>query len=766
MPSPRNTASAEMPSPIPPPTVGKTVPGVAVLKAVRKYWATAAAVLALIMAGTVFYTLGQKRIFQARATIMFDPNPPRPLGHAVENVVDIGSGSFWHNQEYYETQYYIIRSRGVATEVVRDLGLANDQRFLQNTPPDEEPEAGEPVPVEAAAEAVRARVAVLPIRDSRLARVTFVDADPERARRILSALVNTYVAMNLDRTIESTGSATDWLRGQLDSLKRDLESSEHALHEYKKNNDILSVAFDDKSSMLVDQMRLLNQEVAQAESELGRASARHSQLNSSPGTDPTRIESSVLLASPMLATLRSDYQAAVKEHQSLLGGRRGRLHPEVVEARARVTATKKAVLREIRNIKRAARRDVREVSGHVGGLRGSLEEAKKQAHELNLLEIEYNDLRRTKENTEKLYSLVLERTKESDLTQMMRVNNISVVDEPLTPGAPIQPRVPLNITIGLFLGLLAGIGAAFGRSMLDRSIKVPDDVEAELGLTCLGLLPQMNDAARGPLYGKRRFRQKQSKESSTRELIVHHEPMSSVAEAARSIRTNLMFMSPDKPPEVMLITSSGPMEGKTTVACCIATAMAQAGQRVVLVDCDLRRPRIHRVFKFSNEEGVASALLSERFHDAPLETPVPNLVVVPAGPIPPNPAELLHTKRFARFLDAMREEFDRVIVDSPPVAAVTDPTILSTLADATILVVRAFKTRRELAKHAARALGSVTDNVAGVVLNDVNFDRSEYRYSQYYYYRRDGYASEPEGDGTPRSGVSQDAPPPTPPPPA
>lgn len=758
-----------------PPAGGKssgganTAPAIALWQSLRKHWPTAFAVATLVVAATAFYTLGQKKIYQAEATIMFDPNPPRPLGQAVESVVDIGAGSFWNNQEYYETQYHIIQSRGIALAVVRELGLTDDARFLQNLPPNEEPIPSDDVSAEQAAEALRARIQVQPVRDSRLAKVTFQDADPARAQRILSVVVNTYVNINLERAVESTSSATDWLRGQLDGLKKDLESSEHALHEYKKTNDILSVAFDDKSSMLVDQMRLLNEEVTRAESDLGKASARHTQLRAAPQDDPMRIESSVLLASPMLTSLRAAHQSALREYKSLLEGPKGANHPEVVAARDQVKTAEAAVLREIRNVKKAAQRDVREVAGHVGGLKANLDEAKKQAHELNLLEIEYNNLRRSKENTEKLYSLVLERTKESDLSQMMRVNNVSVVDEPLEPGAPIRPRVPLNIVVGLFMGVVLGVAAAFGRGMLDRTLKVPDDIEQELGLTCIGLLPQFTPASQQSAYyaKKRRRRGRRDEQpSGAPELVVHNEPMSSIAEAARGIRTNLMFMAPDEPHKVLLITSAGPSEGKTTVACCIATAMAQAGQRVALIDCDLRRPRLHRVFKKSSTVGVTTALLNENYDEVAYDTEVPDLTITTAGPIPPNPAELLHTERFKHFLAAMRERYDRVIIDSPPVAAVTDPTVLSTLVDATVLVVRAFKTRKDVAKHAVRALDSVSGTLAGVVLNAVDFNRSEYKYSHYYYYRREGYYSDTDrpsaagGRPSSRTGDGNAAPPP------
>jgi len=232
-----------------------------------------------------------------------------------------------------------------------------------------------------------------------------------------------------------------------------------------------------------------------------------------------------------------------------------------------------------------------------------------------------------------------------------------------------------------------------------------------------------------------------------------------MAEASRAIRTNLLFMAPDHPYKSILVTSAGPSEGKTTVACCIAVAMAQAGQRVCLVDCDLRRPRMHRIFKERSDRGVTTALLDESgLGDNAIATDVPNLSVVPAGPIPPNPAELFHSQRFATFITSLTDRFDRVIIDSPPIVAVTDAAVLSRLCDGVVLVVRAFSTTKDIVRHGSRVLQDVGAKMAGIVLNAVNLNRQEYQY-YYYYYHREGYYSH-TGPGTPGAAPPAEPPPP------
>jgi capsular exopolysaccharide synthesis family protein len=281
---------------------------------------------------------------------------------------------------------------------------------------------------------------------------------------------------------------------------------------------------------------------------------------------------------------------------------------------------------------------------------------------------------------------------------------------------------------------------------LDRSIKTPDDVEEELGLTFLGLLPEIsaNGKEPGRRYGRRRVRQQEIADAVQRtpELMAHYDSGSGLAEASRAIRTNLMFMAPDKPFRRLLVTSAGPSEGKTMVACCVAVAMAQAGQRVLLVDCDLRRPRLHRIFRVNNDVGVTSAMLDHSLiNSSTIRTEVENLDVMSAGPHAPNPAELLQSESFLKLLGALQERYDRVVLDSPPVVPVTDPAVLSKHVDGTLLVIRAFKTTRDLTRQAVRSLRDVNAPMVGAILNAVDLSRREYGYYHYYYYKSEGYRS-------------------------
>lgn len=718
----------------------------ALWNAVRKHWVMIAIVSTAVAFAFAFYTLGQTKIYEAEATLLFDPQPPRPLGNQVQGVVDVG-GEYWNNKEYYKTQIWVIQSQRVASQVVSELGLNKDRAFIENLKPGSSSNGSE-VALNDAAKILRARLSVETVRDSRLAVVRYQDADPSRAQRILTALIDTYAQNNLDDAQAAMNSAAEWLGGQIDSLKGQLESSEMALHDYKKQKNILSVSMDDQSNMLRGEMQQLNGALTSVQTRCQEISARRKELRKINPAEPSNIPSTELLSSPLLQQLRGQYLDAASARQVLLASGKGEEHPQVTAAQAKIDAARNALMAEVQNVQRAIDHEYNVATSEMGGLQGLLEGAKQRALDLNLLEIEYNRLRRSKDNNEKLFGVVTERSKENDLTRMLRINNIRVADRPLLPKRPVSPNVPLNIASGIAVGLALGLAAAIGREQMDRSIKTPDDVERELGLTFLGLLPSVQGADAGPTYGKR-SRRKRSVDPdalpvTAPELIVHERPTSGVAEAARALRTNILFMSPDRQFRTLLVTSAAPSEGKTTVACCIAIAMAQAGRKVALFDCDMRRPRVHRVFGKTNDVGITTALIEPDSIDEIIRpTQIPNLSIVTTGPLPPNPAEILHSEAFHKLLRTLSERFDHVVIDSPPVAPVTDAAILSTRVDATILVVRAFQTSKELARRAVRSLRDVGIRNVGTVLNAVDFERREYGYYQYYYYRREGYAAEP-----------------------
>lgn len=696
------------------------------LAAVRKRWLSGLLVAAAVLLATAFYTLGEIRIYRASATVQIEPSAPRPLGTDVQSVVDVGSSSYWSNMEYYATQHRLLQSHAVAVATVKQLALHRDPRFLQNLPSDqvEEVDGGAAVEMtpEDAASLLLGRLEVAPIKESRLVVVSYEDADPERAKRVLATLVDVFLDRNIEQVVASTDAASQWLRDQVGKLKQELETSELALHDYKKDKRLLSASLDDQSSMLREEMQQLNRALTTVQTRREGLRARYRELAKVDAEDPERVPASELLENPLLNTLRAEYVRTKGDLASAQGLGRGERHPEVAAHRARVDSARHSLLAEIRNVQGAAKSDLDAADREVAALAGLFEQAKQRALDLNLLEIEVRRLERARANNEKLYSVVLERSKESDLTGLLRFNNLAVAEPARVGKIPVRPRVPRRLGFGLVAGLALGFGLMLTRELFDRRVRTAEDLEQAAGAPFFGMLPAARCAyAAGSRYGRGQRGRAPPPEAGPPELLAHRQPAGEMAEAARRIRTNLLFSSPDRPHRRILITSAGPGDGKTMVASTLAISLAQAGRRVVLLDADLRRPRLHHLFEVENQAGISGSLLASAEEGrGAVPSRVPNLSVLPAGPVVATPAELLQSTSFQLMLDALAERYEILVIDSPPLGLVADAAVLAPRVDATLLVARAGKTSRDHVARATRILRDVGARPVGCVLDDVD----------------------------------------------
>jgi capsular exopolysaccharide synthesis family protein len=704
-----------------------------IVRSVRKRPELLIATWLSIVVLSVFWTLGTPKTYRAESMLRMDPTPPRPLGGRVE-VVDQSGGAFWSRREFYQTEARVLRSMRLATSVVRALGLNADPGFLQVSA--SKRGSFKPVAVEAAARVLIGRITVEPVKESSLALVQYEDTDAARCSRVLNALVRTYLSQNLETTSALSASASEWLNGQLANLKVDLEKSEVALKDFREKNDILSVSLEDSHNITASQLEQIAKDLLALEARRSELQARSNELAKYDPNDPMGAGASELLQSAVLNEMRGTFVQQSQHLEELLASY-GDENPKVLSARAGLKRLEASIRHEATNIRDAAAGDLRRVNSQISELKAKDATIRKEAHELQALEIPYNQLVRTKTQNEKLYGLVLERARETDLTRMVNINNIRVIDEALEPPSPFKPNPPVNIGGGVLVGLMLGLGVTLVRDLLDRTIKTPADVEERLGLACLGLVPEI--PRRQERSRSRRNKRSVISPDDNPDLIVAIRPESSVAEALRAIRTNLMFMSPDRPYRAISVTSALPSEGKTTFACALAIVLAQNGLRVLLVDTDLRRPRIHRSFRIPNDVGVTLACTGQASLDECIRsTDIPNLSVMTSGPIPPNPAEMLQSERFAELITQLRDRFDRVVFDSPPTLPVTDGAVLARVLDGVVLVARAFKTDRNAAAMAVRSLLDVKAHIVGVVINAVNLSRRDYK-EYYYYYRREGY---------------------------
>jgi capsular exopolysaccharide synthesis family protein len=724
------------------------------LRAVRKHWAIVVGLVLLCGAGSLAYSKTLPKIYEAQTLLEFDPDVIKPLGNKADPMV--GWSAVWDTREYYETQYRIMQSDRVMAAVVRNLSLQNDASFLGYAPT-------APAPLDATIANLRGRLTVDPVKGSRLVLVKVQDTRPDQARRLADAIAQAYIQQNLDKMVSATGDTVVWLSGQLDHFKQELEQTENSLHDFKRQNDLPSSTLEDLSKMIRLEMQEYDSALSRTRLRRSELVARHLELAKITSENPDQVPASELLSNGFLGGLRLQYQQATRERAELVAEGKGENHPAVRKADEKLTLARTHLLAEIKNIQGAVARDLAIIERQEGGEAGLYESARKKAVDLNLKELEFHRLDRMRAQNEKLYAVLLEQMKEADLRRMMNTNNIRLVDNAKEPDAPIAPRVATNVGIALLAGLVVGLGLAIVREQLDNTLKTPEDVENRLGVTILGLLPDIAEEDLPNGAGRRKRRRAVPSEFAP-ELLVHERPTSGIAEAARSLRTNLMFMNPDQPYRRLLVTSAAPAEGKTTVAVSIAVSLAQGGQRVCIIDCDLRRPRLHRIFDRAGDIGLMNAILGEAtVDDVAKPTVVPNLFCIPCGPIPPNSADVVSSERFRRLLDEISSKFDRVVLDSPPIVAVTDSAIVSTLVDGVVFVVRAFKTSVNLCRSGLRTLQDVDAPIAGAVLNAVNLNRHEYNYYHYYYYKREGYAPHPTA--TPSSPTLDERPPAGAPPP-
>ncbi len=677
-------------------------------------------VFAAVVGGATLYTTRQPRVYSAQISLIIDAKEPRFLDNQIQDVNNDTGSYYWANKEYLETQYKIITSRAVSQRVVEKLGLAGDAEFLGVTKIQDEKRRAEIMAKLDAVARLQAKIKVEPVKDSRVSLIKIEDSEPNRAALLSNEVAQAYSDEVMAQKLKLTENASKWLDERRDSLSDSARSSELALYAYRKQADIL--ALDDRASMVSQKLGETSKALTEVQLKIAGLKARAVAIRSVQANQGAqdRLWAEALPAARENQSLGKlkDRAFTLRNEVTDLQSRYLDDHPKLMEAREKLDAAEKDFARELSNIVISTEAELKEATEKERMLAVMFETTKAEVFELEKKKVELDKYKQDSENAKRQYDSVYKRLKDIELSGLLRTSNVRVLDAARPQLAPIRPNVPQGVLMGIIGGLVLGLGLALLLEFLDSSVSSQADIEERLGLTFLGFVPTIPTPATG-----------------TADLHIHREPKSMISECLRAIRTNVLFMSPDKPFKRMLVTSSGPQEGKSTTTINLGIAMAQSGNRVLIVDTDMRRPRLHKAFGVSNEVGVSSLVVGEgKLDDAIKSTEVPGLFIMPCGPIPPNPAELLHTQAFAELLGRLGDKFDRVLLDSPPVGAVADAVVLATQVDGVVMVLKAGKTNRDVAQRTVRALRDVKAPIYGAVLNDVDLDRS--KYGDYYY----GYA--------------------------
>ncbi|HVF51302.1 MAG TPA: polysaccharide biosynthesis tyrosine autokinase [Pyrinomonadaceae bacterium] len=741
-------------------------------------------ILSLVLVVTLLVTIQMYRmpsIYEAATTIQIEPKRESVLKTGKEIVINTGNTK---DPAYINTQLRLLENPTLARQVIKTLDLQNNPAFFggqsqtgfiaslrrifsldkKADASKSDSQAAVPVVTETEVKDVQltldemerlepyemtlaANLTVEPIAGTNLVTLKYRHSNPELTQKIVNTLADTFIYNNIERETSGTQNAYKVLSEKIAELQLTIRRQEEQRVNYAQRN---NVPIDDKpsSNLPAERLAMLSTQLLQAENErknlqsLYEASAKETDPNSIPEVqDSKRVQE-----------LRTKLDTLKQKREELLQVYTAEW-PEVKKIDAQIKPLEESLTKAPREVVAAMRTRFEAALAKEARLRSSYHQQLGETRGQNIAGIQLSQMSSDLETNRQNYNLLRARLNEIENTTTEKPNNISVTNAARTPREPVGPPRLRTIILAFLLSLGAGIGLAFLLDYLDDTLKTVDDVDRYLHLPSLALIPSRHERPR--LKGRRAVAAGDGADVTA--LALTSDVRSPIAEAYRHLRTSLLLSSAGQPPKTILVTSSQPSEGKTTTAINTAIMLAQTGADVLLVDCDLRRPRIHANFGVSNARGLTNYLSGERDLAALLQEydKLPNLKLLTSGPIPPNPAELLGSNEMRRLLGTLGERFTHIVIDSPPAISFTDASILSTLVDGVMLVVHGGRSSRAVVRRARQQLVDVGANIFGVVLNNVKLESSDYYYYSGYYsnhYDDDGAPDPTDGASTAGAG--------------
>ncbi len=701
--------------------------------------------------------------YTAETTLIIERKAPQALKVEGAQQEAVGPDEY----DYYKTQYEILRSHALASQVIQEQKLdtqpwlaEKNERFSfltgvfegisswWGTPRVESTDDQSKVDLHIVKNYIR-QLEVKPFPRTRLVKVTFTSPDPELSAKVVNAHAVAYMHYGVELRTRANIEAQKFLEEKLVELKERVEKSETALNEYRREKGILSL--DEKENIVVDRLSDLNRRLTEAEANRIDLEAqvrliRRRDYHSLPA----------VLDNALIQTLKEQLTPREAEYTQL-SSRFKPDYPKLVELKAEIEEARQRITSEVAKVVAGIESAFLAAEGKEGSLREKMEEQKAATLGLKDASVNYAILAREVDTNRQLYDSVLQRMKEMGVAAELRSSNVQVVDKGEIPQYPSRPKKGVTLLVSMFIGLIGGIGGAFFLEYLDNTLKTPEEVQRHLGLPSLGVVPEFASIihatgielkgqeaadAEKPDGAESKAISRALATSSRMELVLSHHPLSLIAEAYRTLRTALFLSRAGEAPRTMLFTSATEGEGKTLTTINTAVIFAQMGLRVVVIDADLRRPRCHKVLGIRNWVGLTEVLTG---HKEPQEvikqTVTENLFLMPSGAIPPNPAELVGSRKMQELISNLLQQYDCVIIDTPPVMPVSDGLLIARLVDGVVLVVNGQKTPRHLVKEARSRLLYARAKILGVVLNRVDMVKGDYAY--YYghyssYYRHNG----------------------------
>jgi polysaccharide biosynthesis transport protein len=680
--------------------------------------------LAFVVIAVTAVSLCLPKRYEASSRILIDLDGPDDLG--LEQVV-MPLGLDLNTK--LETQIRIAQSDTIAGIVIKQLGLQNNSEFVGKlmVPAGVDFDRMDPRRRVTLVNTFHKALTVQLVPKTQIIEVHFRSGNPTLAADVANAVASSYIEHNFQTKYKATLQTSDWLTKQLDDLKKHAEESQEALISFQRKTGILGT--DETHNIITDKLGELNKQLSVAEGDRILKEARYRiAMTENPELIATVAPESVLSALyKQRAEVRAQYAQSAAKY--------GVSYPRVIELQSQLNELDSAIKLEVVKVGEAVHAEYQAAKTSEDMLGASFAMQKQEAYKLNESAIQYAIMRRDVESSRDLYEGLLKKLKEAGILAGLKSSNINIVDPASVPIEPVEPKIPMNIALGCMGGLLFGVALAFVVENVDSSIRTPEDIEGYCSLPSLGVIPNIASSAKNGWNAL-----KPTRGQFILPVTMQHRN-SGGAEAFRALRTSLMLSSPGAPPQVILITSALMQEGKSFIALNLAVVLAQTGQDVLLVDSDMRRPTVHRNLGISMNDGLSACLAGTADPDTVVMDikEVPALHVVTAGHMPPYPSEMLASEAMPRLIAHWRKRFRYIVVDTPPLLAVTDAAVCARLADVVVLIARSEKTGRQSLVRASDLLKKVRANIAGVVVNDLAFNSVEYR--EYYGHYGTDYAN-------------------------
>lgn len=692
-----------------------------------------------VVAGMVaVYSFAATPIYQGTAQILVDmeKNPTMTFAE--------GGGAYIQMKdpnEYYSTQKEILKSRGFADRVVRKMQLDKNPYFLKKKediknnllsfawssvknavtglfpgggkPFDPFPNVALQKEVDPAlTDIVLSGIEVEAGRANNIMKIHYNSENPVVAAVMATGAASSYIEHNLDIRVNPFREAVEWLSSRVVESRAKVEETEKELQQYREGKGIVS--FETKENVITQKLQELVSQLVQTEGKRQEAEIRYKQIKSVIDSPELLTTVPDIMNNLVIQGLRND-ELTIKKQLSDLSDKYGAKHPQIVKANSQLEMVQKNIIAEARKMLNAAKTDYEIALSRETSLRRTIDGQKQEVLDLSRKAIDFNVLAGESGSNKQFYELLLKKLQEASLSSGINISNAQIVDSAVIPKSPIKPKKGRNMLFAMMAGLFGGIFLAFFVEYIDNTIKTTEDVDRILKLPFLGLVPSSD--GKGPLY-------------------ISSDPKSLTAEAYRTIRTGIMLSSAEKPPQLIVVTSTVPEEGKTTTSANLAIAMAQMGEKVLVIDGDMRRHNLHEVFNLDNTIGISDVIVGRETLASAVKSisGMPNLNIITGGTLAPNPSELLGSNRMKELLTALRGKYDRIIIDSPPLMAFSDSLVLSRLADGVILVIWGGITGKDIVKKASQSLLGVNAKILGVVLNKLVITKKNYYYYHQYSY--------------------------------